>query len=92
MTLTCYRRGGDQEEYQDIRGHEEDDVDNYEDCTMYQRIQIHPMCRQTKHRPFLVVVVVGISKRLNRARHRFVVMAVISIVQSFIIDLTDYQL
>ena len=88
MTLTWYRRCGDQEEYHEMRGHEEGNVDNYEDGTICQCIQIHLMCRQTKHRPFLVVVVVGISKRLNRAGHRFVVMAVISIVQSIINDLT----
>ena len=52
MTLTWYRRCGDQEEYHEMRGHEEDDVDNYEDGTMYQCIQIHLMCRQTKHRPY----------------------------------------
>ena len=36
----------------------------------------------------LIVVVVGISKRLNRTGHRFVVMAVMWIVQSIINDLT----
>ena len=36
----------------------------------------------------LILVAVGISKRLNRAGRRFVVMAVILIVQSIINDLT----
>ena len=35
-----------------MRGHEEGDVDHYEDGTMYQCIQIHLMCRQTKQRPY----------------------------------------
>ena len=91
MTLTWYRRSGDQEEYHKMRGHEEGDVDNYEDGTICISVFRYTSC-EGKQNTDLILVVVGIRKRLNRAGHRFVAMAVMSIVQSIINDLLDYQL